>query len=309
MVKLVKKVVEVFVDEYTGKEYKTKASAEKAERNSLLYKIVEESRFSSVDEIKDYLLKNEINPKVRFLAKLDWTKILPHNIKLIPEAIAYTDKFFEDKKEKTLIFILDNQEVGRKTVSGFNYTENNKAVEISSEFIDVDKTILVSSTDKGNNIYEYIYQTRQTTPVIDEWIALKAANILEWQEYKDHIKCYKDDIIANIDLTTEEEYNALENAGVDNWSGYDYAIELAENGGKDFSFLDDIDKLIYLENAGVDNWSYYYDALKEARESKFEGLSEKDYLNIWNKLPKQTKLKWENYNLFQDYLYGNKKLP
>lgn len=214
MVKLVKKVVEVFVDEYTGKEYKTKGSAEKAERNSLLYKIVEESRFSSVDEIKDYLLKNEINPKVRFLAKLDWTKILPHNIKLIPEAIAYTDKFFEDKKEKTLIFILDNQEVGRKTVSGFNYTENNKAVEISSEFIDVDKTILVSSTDKGNNIYEYIYQTRQTTPVIDEWTALKAANILDWREYKDHIKWYEDDIIANIDLTTKKNTMLLKMLGL-----------------------------------------------------------------------------------------------
>lgn len=50
------------------------------------------------------------------------------------------------------------------------------------------------------------------------------------------------------------EFWALEAAGVDNWSGWDYAVEIAEEEGHDWSDLSDEDKLYYLEIAGVDNW-------------------------------------------------------
>ena len=51
------------------------------------------------------------------------------------------------------------------------------------------------------------------------------------------------------------EFWALEAAGVDNWSGWDYTVEMAEAEGNDWNDLSDDEKLSYLEAAGVDNWS------------------------------------------------------
>ena len=57
-------------------------------------------------------------------------------------------------------------------------------------------------------------------------------------------------------MTQEERYYALEAAGVDNWSGYDFAIEMAEKDGHDWSDLLPEAKMDYLDCAGVDNWTY-----------------------------------------------------
>ena len=64
-------------------------------------------------------------------------------------------------------------------------------------------------------------------------------------------------------MTQEERYYALEAAGVDNWSGYDFAIEMAEEDGHDWSNLSPETKMDYLDCAGVDNWTYYSDAFED----------------------------------------------
>lgn len=64
-------------------------------------------------------------------------------------------------------------------------------------------------------------------------------------------------------MTQEERYYALEAVGVDNWSGYDFAIEMAEEDGHDWSNLSPKAKMDYLDCAGVDNWTYYSDALED----------------------------------------------
>lgn len=61
-------------------------------------------------------------------------------------------------------------------------------------------------------------------------------------------------------MTKEERYYALKAAGVDNWSGYDVAIEMAEEDGHDWSQLSPENKIDYLYCAGVDNWHFYDEA-------------------------------------------------
>lgn len=64
-------------------------------------------------------------------------------------------------------------------------------------------------------------------------------------------------------MTQEERYYALEAAGVDNWNGYVFVIEMAEEDGHDWSDLSPEDKMDYLDCAGVDNWTYYSDAFED----------------------------------------------
>lgn len=64
-------------------------------------------------------------------------------------------------------------------------------------------------------------------------------------------------------MTQEERYYALEAAGVDNWNGYDFAIEMSEEDGHDWSNLSPEAKMDYLDCAGVDNWTYYSDAFED----------------------------------------------
>ena len=61
-------------------------------------------------------------------------------------------------------------------------------------------------------------------------------------------------------MTKEERYYALESAHVNNWSGYDVAIEMAEEDGYDWSQLSPEDRMDYLYCAGVDNWHFYDEA-------------------------------------------------
>ena len=105
-------------------------------------------------------------------------------------------------------------------------------------------------------------------------------------------------------LTDEQIYYNLSNAGVDNWNGYDFAIELAEEDKKEWSSLSAVEKLNYLEAAGVDNWTSYY----EAKTSGFdynnlnEDLQYKYFKDNEDLLAKE----WKNYIKFKKELYGIK---
>lgn len=68
--------------------------------------------------------------------------------------------------------------------------------------------------------------------------------------------------------TAEDEYEALENAGVDSWEGYDEAVSAAEDEGEDWSSLSGGDKLSYLEMFGVDSWEGYEEAIEALKEEE-----------------------------------------
>ena len=63
-------------------------------------------------------------------------------------------------------------------------------------------------------------------------------------------------------MTQEERYYALEAAWVDNWSGYDFEIEIAEEDEHDWSNLSPEAKMDYIDCTDVDNWTYYSDVFK-----------------------------------------------
>ena len=81
---------------------------------------------------------------------------------------------------------------------------------------------------------------------------------------------FKDMLNDSIYLDDEQKYLALDYAGVDNWGGYSYAQEQAEENGENWSDLTDVEKLSYLENAGVDNWGYYNDAFEDYKLNYYD---------------------------------------
>lgn len=97
-------------------------------------------------------------------------------------------------------------------------------------------------------------------------------------------------------LTAEDRYYALESGGVDNWPGYSYAIEEAEEAsGEDWWNLDEADRYHYLNSFGVDNWSYYSDSLEEYVNNRAERytLTPDDYVAIWRDLDLDQLDQWE----------------
>lgn len=124
-------------------------------------------------------------------------------------------------------------------------------------------------------------------------------NIKDCYEYMSNIKA---DYIDG--LTKADIYRNLSNGGVNNWGGYDYAIELAEEDEKDWSSLKAEEKLSYLEAAGVDNWSYYYEAKSSGFDYDYlnESLQYEYFKDNEDLLAKE----WENYTKFKKELYGIK---
>ena len=98
---------------------------------------------------------------------------------------------------------------------------------------------------------------------------VKVIDTLYHGNYKE--KSIAENMITNtVDLSDDQKFLALDYAGVDNWGGYDYAIEQAEEDGFDWSELSDVEKLNYLENAGVDNWGYYGDAFEDYKLNYYD---------------------------------------
>lgn len=147
-------------------------------------------------------------------------------------------------------------------------------------------------------VYFYNYPTHEAD-------FMKTLELLDKYKIKD---CYEYMSIIKSDyvdgLTKADIYRNLSNSGVNNWGGYDYAIELAEEDEKDWSSLKDEEKLSYLEAAGVDNWSYYYEAKSSGFDYDYlnESLQYEYFKDNEDLLAKE----WENYTKFKKELYGIK---
>lgn len=130
---------------------------------------------------------------------------------------------------------------------------------------------------------------------------LSTSNLATYPAFK---RLLRDHIWDN--LTAEDRYYALESGGVDNWGGYSYAIEAAEeDSGEDWWNLDDAERYHYLDNFGVDNWSYYSDSLQEYVNQHAEHyvLTPDDYIAIWQDLDLDQLDQWEGADaLYQTLL-------
>ena len=152
--------------------------------------------------------------------------------------------------------------------------------------------------------------TPETTLELKDWVQfdestlrkiLPTSNLATYPAFK---RLLRDQLWDN--LTAEDRYYALESGGVDNWSGYSYAIEEAEDAsGEDWWNLDESDRYHYLDAFGVDNWSYYSDSLEEYVNNRAEHhtLTPDDYVAIWRDLDLDQLDQWEGADaLYQTLL-------
>lgn len=110
-------------------------------------------------------------------------------------------------------------------------------------------------------------------------------------------------------LDDDDLYYAFEAGGVDNWSGYDEAIDLAEGDDNDWSGLSNSEKLDYLFAAGVDNWGWFSESIKDSMNELFtntkpSALNNKtDNVVMLAKSVMETSPSWHNYitTKFEEY--------
>lgn len=114
---------------------------------------------------------------------------------------------------------------------------------------------------------------------MSEKFTIETATNEQWLDVLDYIfetepsqlKVLADNANYNAFLDDGDIYYALEAGGVDNWSGYDEAIDLAESDDNDWSSLSNSEKLDYLFAAGVDNWSWFNESIEDSMDELFTG--------------------------------------
>lgn len=296
-----------FENELTGQIYRTKEEAEKSENEiaalQIANDVAKKYKYNNWFELLEYLKENEEKIKslrirlyVRALYKKTESMLtsvssskLEKGLDLI---IAPALKQINNFKTKVIIEV-DGKKISDEEVASFDMKKfgwNNYDP----------KLMYLDKVEKENDdlyVYKYInYPSKEVMPVIE---ALKNWNIQEDSYFKEFILEYIDE------FTDAEKYYALQSSGVDNWSGYDFARELAEEDNKDWWNLSPEDKLSYLYNAGVDNWSYYSDSLDELRENS--EYSDNQILECFTDNEDFFAKYWSNYRNFKFTLYGIEK--
>ena len=297
---MVKEVL-YFKNEITGEIFSTREEAEQSEKAIDAVRIVDDiakkHNFKNYESLLEYLIDNV--EKIRSARIRVHTRMLHHKGKR-----AFTEVSLEELEENidylvdialkqmnefesNVVVLLDNKSVYTQTITCFNPNEFVwNAYDPKTMYLDE-----VEKIDVGFYNYRYIsYPTKEVIPIID---ALKKWKIQDDSEFKDFIPEYTEE------LTDAEKYFALDSSGVDNWSGYDFALELAKDDVADWWELTPEEKLAYLYNAGVDNWSFYSDSLKEHSKCTDQNIVEcfKDNEDYFAE-------HWSDYQNFKFTLHG-----
>ena len=307
------KEITAYKDEITGKIFKTLSEAKESEQKAKELSEKKEitifaenlaKRFgysswfdlifylnNNIDKIQNGAVKIRVIELQKRLPSFPLTEIQNHLETIITNALSY----IEEKKVTVRIIV----GAGKLTeVKSYEIKEHDfDETKVTFDFFNP-KLHYLGKVEKKNNeilVYFYNYPTHEAD-------FMKTLELLDKYKIKD---CYEYMSIIKSDyvdgLTNADIYRNLSNGGVDNWGGYDYAIELAEEDEKEWSSLKDEEKLSYLEAAGVDNWGYYY-------ESKSSGF-DYDYLNetlqyeYFKDNEDLLAKKWENYTKFKKELY------
>ena len=305
------KEITAYKDEITGKIFKTfseaKESEEKAKRLSeekeienFANDLAKRYGYSSwtglifylnnnIDKIKNAGVKIRVIELQKRLTSFPLTEVQNHLESIITKA------FSDVKDEKvTVRVILDKKEIKSYEIKDHEFDETKVTFDSFNS-----KIHYFGLTSKSNNEY-FVYFHSYPTHEAD---FMKTLELLDKYKIKD---CYEFMSIIKSDyvdgLTKAEIYRNLSNGGVDNWCGYSYAMELAEEDEKEWYLLTPEEKLNYLENAGVDNWGYYYEAKSSGFD--YDNLDESLQYEYFKDNEDLLAEKWENYDKFKKELYN-----
>lgn len=305
------KEVTAYKDEITGKIFKTFEETQKSEEKAK--RLTEEKEIqnftndlakrygysswtglifylnNNIDKIKNSAVKIRVIGLQKRLTSFPLTEVQNHLENIITKALA------DVKDEKgTVRVILDKKEIKSYEIKDHEFDETKVTFDNFNP-----KIHYFGLTSKSNNEY-FIYFHSYPTHEVD---MIKTLELLDKYNIKD---CYE--YISNIKadyidgLTKADIYRNLSNGGVDNWGGYSYAMELAEEDEKEWYLLTPEEKLNYLENAGVDNWGYYYEAKSSGFD--YDNLNETLQYEYFKDNEDLLAKKWENYAKFKKELYG-----
>ena len=305
------KEVTAYKDEITGKIFKTLSEAkeseqkakelsEKKEITTFAENLAKRLGYSSwfdlifylnnnIDKIQNGAVKIRVIELQKRLPSFPLTEIQNHLETIITKALA------DVKDEKITVNII----IGSKTIKSYLIKESEfDETKITFKEFNPKKYYLHKIVKRLGEIFVYFfsYPTHEadfmkTLELLDKY------NIKDCYEYMSIIKS---DYIDG--LTKADIYRNLSNGGVDNWGGYDYAIELAEEDEKEWSSLKAEEKLSYLYAAGVDNWGYYYESKSSGFD--YDNLNETLQYEYFKDNEDLLADKWENYTKFKKELYG-----
>ena len=244
---------------------------------------------NNIDKIKNAGVKIRLIELQKRLTSFSLTEVQNHLDSIVTKAFAdikdekVTVRVILDKKEIKSYKIKDQEfDETKVTFDGFNF-----------------KTHYFGLTSKSNNEY-FVYFHSYPTHEAD---FMKTLELLDKYNIKD---CYKYMSLIKSDylegLTKADIYRNLSNGGVDNWGGYSYTMELAEEDGKEWYLLTPEEKLSYLYAAGVDNWSYYYEAKTSGFD--YDYLDESEQYEYFKENEDLLAENWKNYTKFKKELYG-----
>lgn len=308
------KEVTAYKDEITGKIFKTLSEAKESEAKSK-EKLEEKEVTNFVNELakkygyKDwsdllwylhsnsFAIKNAgVKLRIDTLAKRGVLSFPTSEIKsnlenLVIKALSYV------KDEKvTVRVVLDKKEIKSYEIKDHEFDETKVTFDNFNP-----KNHYLGLTSKSNNEY-FVYFHSYPTHEADFMKTLELLDKYKIKDCYEYMSIIKSDYVDG--LTKADIYRNLSNGGVDNWGGYDYAIDLAEADERDWSSLKPEEKLNYLENAGVDNWGYYYEAKSNGFD--YDNLNEELQYEYFKDNEDLLAKKWENYTKFKKELYGIK---
>lgn len=304
------KEITAYKDEITGKIFKTLSEAKESEQKAKELSEKKEitifaenlaKRFgysswfdlifylnNNIDKIQNGAVKIRVIELQKRLPSFPLTEIQNHLENIITKALA------DVKDEKVTVDII----IGSKTIKSYLIKESEfDETKITFKEFNPKKYYLHKIVKRPGEIFVYFfsYPTHEadfmkTLELLDKY------NIKDCYEYMSIIKSDYVDGLTKADI-----YRNLSNGGVDNWGGYDYAIELAEEDEKEWSSLKAEEKLSYLEAAGVDNWGYYYEAKTSGFD--YDNLNETLQYEYFKDNEDLLAKKWENYTKFKKELY------
>ena len=305
------KNITAYQDEITGKIFKTLSEAKESEQKAkelsekneitiFAENLAKRFGYSSwfdlifylnnnIDKIQNGAVKIRVIELQKRLPSFPLTEIQNHLETIITKALA------DVKDEKITVNII----IGSKTIKSYLIKESEfDETKITFKEFNPKKYYLHKIVKRLGEIFVYFfsYPTHEadfmkTLELLDKY------NIKDCYEYMSIIKS---DYIDG--LTKADIYRNLSNGGVDNWGGYDYAIELAEEDEKEWSSLKAEEKLSYLYAAGVDNWGYYYESKSSGFD--YDNLNETLQYEYFKDNEDLLADKWENYTKFKKELYG-----
>ena len=304
------KEITAYKDEITGKIFETLEEAQKSEEKAK--RLTEEKEIqnfandlakrygysswtglifylnNNIDKIKNHGVKIRVIELQKRLTSFPLKEVQNHLDSIVTKAFA------DIKDEKVTVDII----IGSKTIKSYLIKESEfDETKITFKEFNPKKYYLHKIVKRPGEIFVYFfsYPTHEAD-------FMKTLDLLDKYNIKD---CYEYMSIIKSDyvygLTKADIYRNLSNGGVDNWGGYSYAMELAEEDEKEWYLLTPEEKLNYLENAGVDNWGYYYESKSSGFD--YDNLDESLQYEYFKDNEDLLAERWENYTKFKKELY------